>query len=206
MTRRPDAPARSGLPDKRRSILAGALKLFARDGYTRASVDAIAAEAGVSTRTIYNHFDDKAQLFQAVIQASATAAADAQIAIIDRCLSRIADVEADLTEFGLALVAPMLESADHFALVRQIEAEQDHVPRAAIRAWRENGPLRVRRELGRKLVALAERGLLEIDDPERAALHLMLLVAAVDPSDVDEKDVPDWVGSGVRAFLHGYGR
>jgi len=33
-----------------------------RDGYTRASIDAISAEAGVSTRTIYNHFTDKAML------------------------------------------------------------------------------------------------------------------------------------------------
>jgi AcrR family transcriptional regulator len=206
MTRRAEAPARSGQPDKRRAILAGALKLFARDGYTRASVDAIAAEAGVSTRTIYNHFDDKAKLFQAVIQASATAAADAQIAIIDRHLSKVTDAEGDLVEFGLDLVAPLPESADHFALVRQIEAEQDHVPRAAIRAWRETGPVRVRRELGRRLVAMAKRGLLRIDDPERAALHLMVLVAAVDRSSVDEKDVPDWVRSGVRAFLHGYGR
>lgn len=66
--------------------MAGALTVFARDGYMRASVDAIAAEAGVSTRTIYNHFQDKAQLFQTVIQESATRVAEAQIAIIaDTC-------------------------------------------------------------------------------------------------------------------------
>ena len=46
--------------DKRRAIIDGALAVFARDGYTRASIDAISAEAGVSTRTVYNHFTDKA--------------------------------------------------------------------------------------------------------------------------------------------------
>ena len=56
--------------DKRRAILAGALTVFARDGYTRASIDAIAAQAIVSTRTIYNHFQCKAHLFQTVIQES----------------------------------------------------------------------------------------------------------------------------------------
>ena len=43
-------------PDKREAILRGALTVFARDGYTRASIDAIAKEGEVSTRTLYNHF------------------------------------------------------------------------------------------------------------------------------------------------------
>jgi len=65
-------------PDKRRAILRGALNVFAHDGYTRASIDAVAAEAGVSTRTIYNHFSDKAELFQTVIHESAAQVADAR--------------------------------------------------------------------------------------------------------------------------------
>src|ERR1700716_94258 len=88
-----------GLADKRRAILTGALTVFARDGYTRASIDAISAEAGVSTRTIYNHFQDKAQLFETVIQESADRAAEAQIATIDRYFAKITDLEADLIEF-----------------------------------------------------------------------------------------------------------
>jgi AcrR family transcriptional regulator len=104
-----DMKARRGLPDKHRAILRGALTVFARDGYTRASMDAIAAEAGVSTRTIYNHFGDKADLFHAVIQDSVTQVADAQIAVVDRHLTKIIDLEADLTEFARAWAAPMLQ-------------------------------------------------------------------------------------------------
>jgi TetR/AcrR family transcriptional regulator, mexJK operon transcriptional repressor len=33
--------------------------LFLRDGFARTSVDAIVEEAGVSKRTIYNHFGDR---------------------------------------------------------------------------------------------------------------------------------------------------
>ncbi|WP_424532941.1 helix-turn-helix domain-containing protein [Sphaerisporangium viridialbum] len=55
---------RGGLADKRRAILAGALTVFARDGYTRATTEAISAQAGVSSRTLYNHFQDKARLFK----------------------------------------------------------------------------------------------------------------------------------------------
>ncbi|WP_336216261.1 TetR/AcrR family transcriptional regulator [Nonomuraea sp. LPB2021202275-12-8] len=199
---------RGGRADKRQAILAGALTVFARDGYTRASIDAISAEAGVSTRTIYNHFTDKPELFQAVIQESAARAADAEIAIIDRHLRKITDLESDLIEFGRDWVTPMPDYADHFALVRQVNAETGHIPQEAIDAWREIGPLRVRRELAGHLRGLGERGLLRIDDPERAALHLMLLVSAASPAlgagAPTEEEIAEMVTAGVRTFLHGH--
>jgi len=198
-----------GLPDKRRAILSGALTLFARDGYTRASLDAIAAAAGVSSRTIYNHFTDKAQLFEAVIQESSGRVADAQIAIIDRQLSKIVDLEADLVEFGLAWLAAMDSSAaPHFALVRQINAELEHIPRAAIDAWRESGPYRVRSELAARLGRIGDSGSLRIPDPDRAAVHLMLLISTVylplGADHRDEKELAAMVSAGVRTFLHGF--
>ena len=200
---------RGGLADKRRAILAGALTVFARDGYTRASMDAISAEAGVSTRTIYNHFQDKGQLFQTVIQESTTRVADTQIAIIDRYLHKVTDLEADLIEFGQALATPMTDYADHFALVRQIDADAGHIPQAALEAWQEAGPRRVLSELARRMLQLADRGLLRIDDPDRAAVHFMLLVQGAVPfhhglGATRETEVTEIVTAGVHAFLHGY--
>jgi AcrR family transcriptional regulator len=203
------ARPRGGLADKRRSILAGALTVFARDGYTRASIDAISTAAKVSTRTIYNHFEDKAALFEAVIQHSATQVADDQIAIIDRHFHKVTDLEADLVAFGLALAEPMTaEQAAHFALVRQINAETGHIPQAAIAAWLETGPMRVQRELAGRLQQLSERGLLQVPDPDRAALHLMLLISAADPAyrgaPPGEGEPAAAVRAGVRTFLHGH--
>ncbi|MGA8114482.1 MAG: TetR/AcrR family transcriptional regulator [Actinocatenispora sp.] len=203
--------ARRGLPDKRRAILRGALAVFSRDGYTRASMATIATEAGVSTRTIYNHFDDKAQLFQTVIEDSATQVADAQIAIVDRHLRRVTDLEADLTEFGCAWATPTSDFADHFALVRQINAEVGHVPQEAVDSWQQVGPLRVRREIARHLQTLADRGLLHIDDADRAATHFVLLAASEVTSRTYHGAVPmptdeiaEIATAGVRAFLRGY--
>jgi AcrR family transcriptional regulator len=204
----PRPRTRGGLADKRRAILAGALTVFARDGYTRASIDAISAEAGVSTRTIYNHFQCKAHLFQTVIQESATQVAEAQIAFIDRYLSKITDLEADLVEFGRAWVTPTPDYADHFALVRQVNAEAGHIPQAAIDAWQEAGPLRVRHELADRMRQLADQGLLRIDDPDRAALHFALLVSVANPSYrgavLPEEEIAEIVASGVRTFLRGW--
>src|SRR3974377_415278 len=53
---------------KRKAIARAALTLFASDGYERTSVDAIAAEAGGSKRTVYSHYGDKENLFLSVVR------------------------------------------------------------------------------------------------------------------------------------------
>jgi AcrR family transcriptional regulator len=184
-------------PDKRQAILRGALSVFARDGYTRASIDAIAKEAEVSTRTLYNHFADKADLFRHVIQVSAGKAAQDQVAIIERHFHKVTDLEQDLVAFGRAMGAE-LGNAEHFALVRQINAELGHIPAEAIEAWQETGPRKVRRALADELGKLGFR------DPRRAAVHLMLLTMTGDPSIRGTRPDEDDIVAGVRVFLHGH--
>ena len=195
--------------DKRTAMLQGALEVLARDGYSRASIDAIATQADVSTRTIYNHFGGKAGLFEAVIEYSADQVAEAQLALVDRHLWKVTDIEADLRDFGRAWATPMPDYADHFALVRQINAERRHIPAAAIERWQETGPRRVRRALASRLKEFSDRGLLAIADPELAALHFSLLVSSRDPSqpgvELAGKDLDTMIEAGVHAFLHGYG-
>lgn len=184
-------------PDKRQAVLRGALSVFARDGYSRASVDAIAKESEVSTRTLYNHFADKADLFRQVIQASAGEAARDQIAIIERHFHKVTDLQEDLTAFGRAMSAQQ-GHAEHFALVRQINAELTHIPAEAIEAWQETGPRKVRRELASRLEALGFR------DPRRAAVHLMVLTMTGDPSISGSRPDDEDIAAGVRVFLHGH--
>jgi len=52
---------------KRESILNGAVQVFTDLGYDNASMDKIAEIAGVSKRTVYNHFLNKENLFQEVV-------------------------------------------------------------------------------------------------------------------------------------------
>lgn len=53
--------------DTVRRIIAGATKVFAASGYSGASVDEIAAAAGVNKATIYYHVGDKEALYGAVL-------------------------------------------------------------------------------------------------------------------------------------------
>jgi AcrR family transcriptional regulator len=200
--------------DKRRDLLDGALEVFAADGYARASIDAIARAAGVSSRTIYNQFGDKAGLFEAVIVDSARRVADSQVALADRLLggvpARTRDVEAALVAFGRVWATADPEFATHFALVRQVRAEIGHVPPDALRAWQEEGPRRVRRSVAEHLRRMAEAGLLDLDDADLAANHLILLVAneAIDRAQdraapPGRAEIHRLADAGVRTFLHG---
>jgi AcrR family transcriptional regulator len=203
-------------PDKRDVILDGALELFARDGFTRAGMDAVAAHAGVSVRTIYNHFPDKATLFHTVMTTSARRVAAAHIAAVHRHLgegggtSATGDLEADLVSFGCAWVATMPEFAHHFALVEQVRAEARHIPPGALEDWKDAGPRPVRRAVAARLQCFAAAGLLrpELRDPEAARLAALQFALLLQPADRREDtmspaEVRRVVAAAVHTFLHG---
>ncbi|MGV9269941.1 TetR/AcrR family transcriptional regulator [Kitasatospora sp. NPDC003701] len=206
----PPAPRR-GLAEKRQAITRAARTVFGRDGYSRASIDAIAAEAGVSTRTIYNHFAGKELLFRTVVQESAGQVRDAHLEVVERHLAKVTDLEADLVALSLAWVAALTTFADHFALVRQINAEAAHLPKDLLDAWQDAGPRRAVTELGTRFGELADQGLLDAPDPARAAQHFVLLIG----SEVTQRsywgsyplapaETEEIVTAGVQAFLRAY--
>jgi AcrR family transcriptional regulator len=206
---------RRGRAPKRAAIMTAARVVFGREGYMRTSIDAIAGEASVSTRTIYNHFASKEQLFGVVLETSATQVAETFLETVRRDLPpgppTPGRLEADLEVIGRALVHQSRDHPEHFAMIRQISAEAAHFPPAMLLAWREAGPLRVRREVADRLRSYADHGLLAVADPFRAAAHLVALTSAEltlqytpwgDPA--DEPSLDESIAAAVRAFLNGY--
>lgn len=62
-------PAPTRLTDRKRAaILDAAVSEFRQSGYEATSMDRIAASAGVSKRTVYNHFPSKEALFAQILQ------------------------------------------------------------------------------------------------------------------------------------------
>lgn len=55
-------------PAKRLQILGGARRVFSRMGFDAASMNDITREAGVSKGTIYVYFEDKDELFEALVE------------------------------------------------------------------------------------------------------------------------------------------
>jgi AcrR family transcriptional regulator len=62
---------------KREALVAAAKRAFLEKGYAESSVNKIAADAGVSIKTLYRHFENKDDLFSAVMQAACADAGDA---------------------------------------------------------------------------------------------------------------------------------
>lgn len=54
--------------EKRCAIFDAAIECFSKEGFEQTSMDTVAQIAGVSKRTVYNHFPSKDELFSAMVQ------------------------------------------------------------------------------------------------------------------------------------------
>ncbi|MET8753862.1 TetR/AcrR family transcriptional regulator [Streptomyces sp. NPDC004667] len=203
---------------KRIAIVRAACAVFGREGYARASVDALAAAAGVSTRTLYNHFPGgKSELFRAVVTWSSGEVRDAHVATVRTLLDpgrppHPDNLERDLAALVRALIDVMVEHPDHFALVRHVHAEADHVPPEVLAAWKSAGPGPVGDALADALAGLEEAGLIDVHgDAELAGAHFTALTSSAVAQlshygvlPLSEARTDRLVQGGVAAFLRAY--
>ncbi|WP_306318194.1 MULTISPECIES: TetR/AcrR family transcriptional regulator [unclassified Streptomyces] len=212
MTAAATRPPQMGRPTKRVAIGRAARVVFSREGYTRASVESIAAEACVSKRTIYNHYRDKEHLLLDVLSESTHELAAHHEEVIDRHLDAPDDLRSALVALGRALATPQSGFDEHFALVRVIFAEASRLPAEVTDSWRRDGPQRTQERLTERFTALSGDGRLHAPDPRAAAAHFTQLVTS-EPYErsfhgalpLPGKEVDALVGSGVDAFLQLHG-
>jgi AcrR family transcriptional regulator len=200
---------REGAPSKRAAIERAALALFLRDGFARTSVDAVAREAGVSKRTVYDYYGDKQTLFLDVVAQTQAGYEDVFRELLDRTLPADAvDLEAALTAFGCAFASGVAQTPDRNAMVRLIVAEAAHFP-DLLERWRAAGPQQ--QMLADRLTELAARGLLDVPDPAEAAVYLGILVTArahgrtlYGTLPIADDELAELVAGGVRVFLRAF--
>jgi TetR/AcrR family transcriptional repressor of mexJK operon len=193
---------------KRQAIAAAALALFARDGYERTSVDAIAAEAGVSKRTVYSHYGDKENLFLLVVRDTFELMRERFGEIIGRTLSDVTDVEKSLVNGIREAAAEVSHSPERALLLRLVIAELPRFP-ALLELWRGRAITPILAEV---VTRLAAAGQLSADDPEQAAGHLTALTfgqinnrSMMGTIQLSDAEVDQIITSGVRVFLCAYG-
>ena len=197
-------PSRADALRLNERILAVATELFLTEGYGSTSIEAVAAGAGVSKRTFYHRFDDKAALFAAVVH---------------RIIEEIrppADVPllegADLQQILRRLAGLMLRAAlspQAIALHRLVTGESVRFPnlaRAVYGAWVGQATTLIRNLLARELrdprltenlLSFAAEEFLQtiVTFPQRRVMGIAV------PTTADEIDT--WADGAVRLFLDG---
>ena len=195
---------------KRGAILEAATMLFLRKGYLGTSMDEIAALASVSKQTVYKHFADKERLFSEIVVSAVKEASDPVHAeVID--LKESGDVEADLRDLARRQLALVMQPR-LMQLRRLVIGEAGRFPELG-RTFYEQGAQRTVRALAAAFERLAERGILQLDDPALAAAHFNWLIMSApvnrammlgDEEIPTSEELDHYADAGVRTFLAAY--
>lgn len=183
-------------------LIDAAAALFAENGFDATSVDSVAPRAGVSKATIYTRYDDKAQLFAAVVRR--------QISELFENLDFDA-TEGDATEVLLEVGRHALELVNRpetTAIYRMVISQTPRFPKLGSLMDRE-GFQRGQSGIAHLLHKLSERGEVEIDDFDMAAeLFLSLVIGrlsrlALLGLTADNERIELGLRTSVRLFLQG---
>lgn len=192
---------------KFQQVLDGARKVFLRDGFEGASVDAIAHEAGVSKATLYSYFPEKRVMLIEVARVEFERLADTAHANVDMSLPT-----PDILRHAARAISEGMASEFSTAVFRLAVSETPRFP-AIGQEYHRAGPRLLTSRIALLLTFLSERGDLLIEDVELAAdqfgelcstrIHDLVqfgMGAKVTPELIDTI-----VEGTVRLFLRGYG-
>ena len=172
----------------RELILDAALGYFLEHGYLAATVDAIAVEAGVAKRTVYNLFGSKDELFRAVI-GRATSIAETFVQTHVGAETTVRPVDVEIREFAIAHAAAVV-TPRVVATRRLLIAEAHRFPELAAEYF-ERVPRAVIEAVAERLQRYARSGDLVLPDAVTAAEHFAYLVlgAALDHALFDSASI-----------------
>jgi TetR/AcrR family transcriptional regulator, mexJK operon transcriptional repressor len=207
-----ERPVREGSARKRAAILAAARELFVRDGAERTSMDAVAATANVSKRTVYDYYGDKRGLLLGVIVDAGESLLVSLRAAIDRHLSdddAIRDAETlerALAAFAVELATTVIASSDYAAVFSLVAEQRSQLPEL------RRHPLATAPEeaVAERLAHFTKRGILDAPDPRLATDHFSALTTLLaynqhpNPADADLDEVRQTMIDGTHAFMRAY--
>lgn len=191
---------------KRRQIIDGAREVFLAKGFDAASMADIAKAAGVSKGTLYVYFEDKDELFGAIVACECTFQAEGVFDFnpADK------DVEAVLLKHGKAFVREICDPA-RLSSLRAVIAIAERMPDLGRKVF-ETGPAVGIAKVSAYLQAQVDAGVLAIEDCEVAAAQLIESFHATmfkpvlfnfGPPPTQER-IDHVVGMAVRAFMAAY--
>jgi TetR/AcrR family transcriptional repressor of mexJK operon len=197
---------------KRRQIVQAATKVFVADGYDGTTMDEIAARASVSKQTIYKHFSDKDHLFVEIVLAT-TQQVDHVVGLVANTLNDTRDLTHDLGTLGRTFLEVLMDE-ELLQIRRLVIANADRMPNLG-RDWYEEGFGRILAVLASCFRMLAEKKLLQIEDPLIAANHFAGILLWIPMNEAmfmgnkrlrQKAELDRHAAAAVQAFLAAYGQ
>ena len=191
---------------KRRQIVDGARRIFLKRGFDAASMMDIAKAAGVSKGTLYVYFENKEELFAAIVQEECCHHAEGMFKLD----GNDHDVEKVLTYVGIDYLH-FLCNTGKAASLRIVIAIADRMPTIG-KTFYETGPKSGIARVQAYLEAQVRTGVLAIDDCEIAACQFLDACQSTlfkpvlfnfEPPPSEER-IRKVVGMAVRMFLAAY--
>jgi len=198
---------------KREAIVNAACSVFLCKGFDIASMDLIAAEANVSKKTVYGHFQSKENLFFHIM--------------IDMCSSKLPDmimgdsletskvlrldrpIEESLAELGDRFLTSIFQP-DTISLLRILIGQADKFPEIG-RTYFRNGPEELISVLSAFFKLANDNRIINVQNPDLASQFFLAGLLgrpyteclAVDCDMPDEKTIKSMVKNSVDIFLNG---
>ncbi|WP_433516901.1 TetR/AcrR family transcriptional regulator [Nonomuraea sp. CA-143628] len=161
---------------KRQEILTAARAVFTAHGYVGTSMDAVAAAAGASKRTVYQYFADKEELFAGVVLDTVDRGYEYfKPAIL--ALAETDDLATTLRDHARTTLRGLTDP-QLLQMRRLVIAEAERFPEIG-REYFERSWVRTLKLLAETFAKLTERGLLNTPDPDRAAYLFTWLIASI---------------------------
>jgi TetR/AcrR family transcriptional repressor of mexJK operon len=191
---------------KREAILKAASAMFFDVGFAATALEQVAAKAGVSKVTVYNHFGDKRSLFIASV--------DRECQQMRSFVALDMDTGGDLRERLLVLGKAMTDFLTRPEMTRfelRIAAETEHEPEIG-QSFLDAGPRRLRATFVELLRQEVEQGTLVIDDLSLAAEQFVSMCKGFADLErrfgagIDAERSRERIESAVDVFLKAYGR
>ncbi len=203
--RRGGRPSRDAALQLREKILDVATALFLTQGYGLTTIDGIARRAGISKRTFYHRFADKAELFAAVVhRIVGRMRPPAHVPLLEG--TTLQDILARLAR----LILRAALSPEAIALNRLIVAESGRFPELARAVQTEGASREAVTLIGDLLARQVENADLTAPVRDMAAQQFLQLVVAVPQrralgvdTPMSTAEVDAWADSATRLFLDG---
>lgn len=173
LTPRVGRPRRGTEAARADNLLSAATRVFLRDGYGAASIDRVASEAGVSTRTIYERYKNKADLLGAVI--ARLVDRDMASGFAPAALDRVTPSQA-LTTMG-RVIAGRVCDPESAALFRILATESQRYPELAAK-MRVSAKARIDNAIAEYFRRQNAQGTMRLADPDRAAVVFLQMICA----------------------------